>query len=157
MTSEISIRKASVDDLDKILQLNLKLFNNDAQFDATLNLDWPNTAQAREYFEARIKYHCALLAEDQDSPIGYLFGALAKVPDYRSLSALTELENMFVEEAYRSKGLGKRLVLKFLEWSKEQNAQKIRVAASALNEGTVSFYRSLGFIPHELSLEIDNS
>lgn len=155
MTSEISIRKASLEDLDAILQLNQKLFKNDAQFCSTLNLDWPSTTQAREYFEARIKYHYALIAEDKETPIGYLVGALAKVQDYSSLSVLTELENMFVEEAYRSAGIGKTLALKFLNWSKEQKAQRVRVTASAPNQRAVDFYKSLGFSPQDLTLEAE--
>lgn len=68
---------------------------------------------------------------------------------------VAELENTLVLEAYRGKGIGKQLFDGFVEWCKEQDVGKIKVEASAQNEGAINFYHKRGFKDYALVMEVD--
>jgi GNAT superfamily N-acetyltransferase len=63
------------------------------------------------------------------------------------------LENIFVEEDYRSSGIGEALSREFFSWSKTNGAVSVLVSAYFLNERAIAFYKSVGFVPYSLKLE----
>ena len=73
--------------------------------------------------------------------------------DYRTIASVAELENMYVHEAMRGKGVGVKLVEKFEDWCKEKGVQVIRVVASAENSDSIKFYQARGAKPVSLILE----
>jgi ribosomal protein S18 acetylase RimI-like enzyme len=64
-----------------------------------------------------------------------------------------ELESLHVDEAHRGKGIGKKLVVKHLEWMKEKNCKVIGVTVSQENESTIGFYKELGLYPNTLYMQ----
>jgi GNAT superfamily N-acetyltransferase len=94
-----------------------------------------------------------LLAERKGQAIGYLVGYLKPSSSLRPVR-IAELESMYVGEEHRSQEVGQQLVSRFLEWVREQGAERVSVTAYVANEGAVSFYKRMGFIPKNLTLEL---
>ena len=92
------IRKARLEDLKTVQDLNHALFASDGSRDKYLNHNWPYE-DGKAYFEKRIggKDFICLAAEVKSGIVGYLAGKLLKAEPWR-LVKKTELENMFVQE-----------------------------------------------------------
>ncbi len=155
---DVTIKNATMDDLQKVQELNLKLFEKEhKEFDSLLNLDWTFGKTGTKYYQDRISKDdgCVFVAIVDNKIVGYLCGGLTKAEDYRILPIVAELENTFVLNEFRSKEIGKQLYNKFIEWCKTKNVGKIRVEASAQNELAIKFYRNNNFKDYTLVLESD--
>jgi diamine N-acetyltransferase len=154
---EFKIRLATIDDLKAIQGLNLMLFKKEyAEFDDTLNCNWTFGKDGEEYFTKCITEDdgCVFVACINDKIIGYLAGGLVdKIEPYRVPLKSTELENMFVIDKYRDKGIGSQLYQAFVGWSKSKGANRLRVSACAQNLEGINFYRKNGFIDYGFVLE----
>lgn len=83
------------------------------------------------------------LARDVDAGryVGYCVSSISLDGD----APAGEVESIFVEEAYRSSGIGDRLMRRALEWMDARGASAKRVAVGAGNEGVFPFYARYGF------------
>jgi len=155
---ETHIRKATVGDINDILVLNSLLFEEDREYDKTLDMTWTRK-RGMKYFLDRItrRDKCALVAVNGIKIVGYLVGGLCDSASYRLSVVSAELENMLVLEDFRGKGVGKKLVEEFLSWCKTNNVANISVTASAVNNRGIKFYKSLGFKDYNLTLEMSTS
>lgn len=152
---DVQIRKATLDDIISIVELNFALFQEDAgQRDPFMNLNWPKE-EGQEHFAKLVSGNdsVCLLATTREEVIGYLVGYLWDGGRLRPMK-MVELESMYVRPNYRSQGIGRQLVNDFLRWSKQKGAQRVSVTAYAANARAIEFYRGLGFEPKSLSLEM---
>lgn len=155
---DIVIRKATLDDLQKVQELNLKLFEKEyKEYDSLLNMDWTFGEAGTKYYQDRISQDngCVLVAIIANKTVGYLCGGLTEAEEYRRLPIVAELENTFVLDEFRSKWIGKQLYTTFVDWCKSKNVGKLRVEASAQNEWAIKFYRKNNFKDYTLVLEAE--
>ncbi len=151
----IQIRKATVDDIASLVELNLGLFQEDAgQRDPYMNLNWPNEG-GHEHFSKLVSGDdsICLLATTEGAVIGYLAGYLWDGGTLRPLK-MAELESMYIRQNWRSRGGGRQLAGEFLKWAKQKGAQRAAVTAYVANTRAIEFYKELGFEPRSLSLEL---
>ena len=66
-----------------------------------------------------------------------------------------ELDSLHIDESYRGKGMGKKLVTKHIDWMKEKNCKVIGVTVSQENESTIKFYKKLGLYPNTLYMQLN--
>lgn len=154
----IKTRLATLEDLLEIQKLNSMLFEKEhKEFDSLLDLNWTFSEAGTKYYQDRITKDdgCVLVAVVDDKIVAYLCGGLTKGEEYRILPVTAELENTFVLDDFRSKGIGKQLYNDFINWCKTKNVKKVRVEASALNELAIKFYRNNNFKDYSLVLESD--
>ncbi len=154
----VIIKKAKMDDLQIIQELNLELFKKEyKEYDSLLNLNWTFGKNGTKYYQNRISKNdgCVLIAIIDNRIIGYLCGGLINAKTYRNLPIVAELENTFVLNKFRSKGVGKKLYNEFIRWCKSKNVGKVRVETSAQNELAIKFYRNNNFKDYTLILEAD--
>ena len=64
-----------------------------------------------------------------------------------------EVESLFVEDAYRSEGIGTTLVIRGLAWMDHLGTVRKRVSVGEGNEAAWTFYRKFGFYPRMTVLE----
>src|SRR5476651_2732103 len=125
--NDIKIRKAVFDDLEDVIRLNFDLFKKEyAEYDKSLDVEWPHSKQGEEYFAERIvgdDGHVSV-AENDGKIVGYICGALVD-RGYRVEAVYAELENMLVDEKYRRLGIGKKLADKFFKWCDKENVKYI--------------------------------
>jgi ribosomal protein S18 acetylase RimI-like enzyme len=152
---EIEIRRATETDVQSIVKLSYALFQEDAgQRDPFVNLEWPKEEGKEHYSSIVARYNgICLLAIVDGAIVGYLAGYTRDKSSFR-LVKLAELESMFVNEDFRGQQVGTKLVRKFLEWSREKEAQRVSVSAYYANSRAIDFYQGLGFEPKSLTLEL---
>jgi GNAT superfamily N-acetyltransferase len=86
------------------------------------------------------------LAMDGGQLIGYCVSSIS----YRR----GEIDSIFIEEMYRSSGIGGELMKRALSWMEDEPAESVRIAASIGNEEVMPFYRRCGFFPKHTLLEL---
>ncbi|WP_346940681.1 GNAT family N-acetyltransferase [uncultured Clostridium sp.] len=101
-------------------------------------------------FEERIKVFenqtiKITVGKSDDGYIGYCISTI--------IDGKGEIESLHVDEHNRGKGIGKKLVIKHMEWLKENNCKVIGVTVSQENETTIGFYKKLGFYPNTLYMQ----
>lgn len=156
MKNNFLIKKADIKDFNDIIRLNTELFKNEyRRFDKTLNLKWTRSKSGKNYFKEQItkKDSLCLVIESKKRIVGYLCGGLSIRAFYREKARCAELENMFVDKRFRNKGLGVKLVHRFINWCKQKNVNYISVTASVKNKQASKFYINLGFKDYDLILE----
>jgi ribosomal protein S18 acetylase RimI-like enzyme len=154
---EITIRKAVIDELKIIQDLNHKLFLWDLERDPNLNVDWPYQEAGESYFKRRVtgEHGVCFVAEESGRIVGYVAGSVKKEIDKPDTILRSELENIYIEEDSRSKGIGKLLTKELFEWCKANGAKSILVSAYYHNEDAINFYEHTGFRPYSTTLEKD--
>ena len=150
------IREAKIEDLEAILSLNHKLcIKENKEFDGTINPDYPLSPRGAKGFKASIENDDALtlVAEVGGKIVGYLTGGMTEVEDYRAVESIYELGSMWVDEMYRSGGIGTELLRRFESWSKQRGAVRLRVVISAQNKRAIELYGKEGFQDYDLVME----
>jgi diamine N-acetyltransferase len=86
------------------------------------------------------------LAMDGKQEIGYCVSSISH--------SIGEIDSIFVVDSYRSSGIGSELMKGALSWMENDQVERIRLAASIGNEEVLPFYRSHGFRPKHILLEL---
>lgn len=141
------IRKANLKDLNDILALHFKLAKKEhREYDKKLDLDWTYGA-GKFFFKDRIikKDGFVEIIESNNKIIGYLCGAISKKSYLSQKFKYAELDNMYIEKKFRSKGIGKLLVENFTEWCKKNKIDIINVSIYSKSYLGHKFYKKTGF------------
>lgn len=151
---DFTIKKASIEDLNTIQDLNNKLFELEYNnFDPTLKIGWPYEIAGEEYFKDLIENQIIYIALVDKEIVGYLAGSIHVENSYNTTS-IAELDNMFILEEYRKYGIGTKLFNEFKEYCKKSNIQELKVTASSKNKNAIKFYQKNGFEEFETTLKI---
>lgn len=151
----VLVRKATINDLAIIQQLNDRLFELEIEsFDPTLTPKWALSEKGRAYFADMIENGFVIVAEEGEDVIGYLAGRIGLKQFYQQ-GLRAELDNMFIDESYRGRGVGKNLINLFLKECKKEKVSSVRVTASAKNKNAIAFYEKIGFYKKDITLAID--
>jgi diamine N-acetyltransferase len=87
--------------------------------------------------------------KDRERYVGYCVSSISK-------ERHGEIESIFIEEAYRSQGVGTELLSRALSWMDAKEVLRKRVAVADGNEDAWGFYRKFGFYPRMMLLEQQN-
>lgn len=155
---DIKIRKATIADLPRVQELSQELFSVELQRDSLLNMDWSLGEEGRKTFLSRItdKNRFCFVAEAGGEVVGYATGSVLPILAWRAVKRL-ELENLIVTEKYRGKKVGEKLARTVFDLGKSLGMQRVMVSAYAANDGAITFYKRVGFVPDSLQLEKDLS
>lgn len=151
------VRQATLKDFSAIQALNAKSFllAHKQRHEDALDLDYPFSGKGIAYYKDALTSPKKVAFVAEETPvgiIGYVIGSTFNKFEYRKI--LTgELENLFVEDYARRRGVGKLLVHNLLEWFKQHGVASIIVSVYAKNFGPIKFYKSLGFSPWSVTLE----
>jgi len=138
------IRKATLNDLERIQELNNELFNLEIEnFDEYLIKNWPLSEEGKKYFENAIKECFVVVAEVDNKIVGYLLGDECDIPYYNF--KIAELCNMCVDSNYRKQGIGHSLYMEFEKHYNINGINHFMVTASFKNESAKAFYKKMGF------------
>lgn len=148
----IIIRRATIEDLEIIQNLNNNLFDLEKEnYDPTLIINWPLTEEGRKYFEDLITNDYVVLAVAEDVIVGYLAGTIEEKGSYEEIQ-YGEINNMFIDDNYRGYGIGKKLINSFKNYCKDNNIFNLKVTASYRNKNAIAFYHKNGFEEFNLTL-----
>jgi GNAT superfamily N-acetyltransferase len=146
----MKIRFGTIEDLSEVQRLNQALFVHERDHVVTYkmaNVDWPYQAAGIGYFTECLKgerNQAVFIAEYSGKIVGYL-ASYCRSFAYLKDNPLAEIDSMFVEEAYRGKGVGTKLVDEFKKWATSLGAKHLQVMGYAQNHTALDFYRQNGF------------
>jgi len=148
----VIIRRASLEDLNTIQELNNSLFKLEKEnYDSTLVKDWPLSKEGKEYFFDLIKNHYVIVATIDNIIVGYLAGSIEEKGSYVEVQ-YGEINNMIINDKYRGLGIGRLLIDNFKEYCKTKNISNIKVVASYKNKNAIEFYHKNGFEEFDITL-----
>lgn len=156
MDDKITIRRANSGDLENILNLTAKLCENEEKnFYKGWNTNWVYN-QGREIVSAGLNAddNFILIAESNSCPVAFLRASLYW-DDWMAWKKGrgAELWDIYVEDGFRNKSMGKRMMEMFLAWCKEKQVDYIQLNVTAANTEAAKFYESLGFDAHQIIME----
>ena len=150
--NNVIIRRASLEDLSIIQELNNSLFKLEKEnYDSTLVNDWPLSEEGKKYFSDLIENNYVIVATIKNSIIGYLAGTIEDKGSYVEVQ-YGEINNMLVKDEYRGYGIGKLLINNFKDYCKTNNISNMKVVASYKNKNAIEFYRKNGFEEFDITL-----
>lgn len=150
----ITIKKARIENLKEIQELNNQLFELEYNnFDPALKVGWALEKEGTEYFTDMINNEIVFIGVDGNKVVGYLAGSVNIQSSYVTKS-LAEIDNMFIMEDYRRTGLGTMLINEFKKYCSDIGIEEIKVTASAKNSNAINFYKKNGFEDFETTLKI---
>ena len=131
------IRPAAVSDVPILLRFSRELAEYERQPGAGV-ID--EETLIRDGFGARPKFR-SLIAEWDEEAIGYalFFGIYSTVKGSGIF-----LEDLFVREAFRGRGIGRALLSAVARIAREEGSYGLRWEVLDWNESAIRFYRSLG-------------
>jgi len=156
--AEIVIRKAIQNDFSAIIEMPIKLATHlSKSFDPTVKPDWFLSDDAKEFYLEFLTNptKCIYVAEEENKIIGFIVGELFDKTEYwyRKINCFAELDELYVDEEYRSKGVGAKLMTQFKNWCKEQGVDRISLEVSAANVPSILFYQKHLFKEQYLVME----
>ena len=151
---KIIIKKFNINDLKAVQELNYKLFDFECiNFNLEYNMNWTFSEKGESYFEGLIEKGTLWIAVDKDNVIGYLAGVIHGKPSYAT-KTLAEIDNFYIDNQYRRKGIGKKLVQEFKDYCISQGIEEIKVTALSKNINARNFYENCGFEAFEVTYKM---
>lgn len=113
-----------------------------------------STVSAEQLAERLADPHCVetpIIAEVEGEVVG--FTALRVVPSLFYNAPHAELTELFVEAAYRRRGIGKSLIAYALDLARQAGAKEMMVLTGFDNHGAQALYREMGFEADDLDMD----
>lgn len=86
--------------------------------------------------------HFAVVAEVDNKIVGWIH---AFITVHLQSNSFAEIGGMVVEENFRGKGIGKKLIDEAEKWAIKQNINKLRVRSNTIRKDAHQFYLNRGF------------
>jgi ribosomal protein S18 acetylase RimI-like enzyme len=146
--AEVVIRPATAADADSIGALWAELVAYHRAIDPDLPMAAPDGA--RRYAQLLMQrlddpYTRVFVADDNGRSVGFVLGMIVDlVPDIFAQEPCGFLADIYVESAYRRRGIGRALVRALVDWFKERGAPYFDWQVASSNEEGLAFWRALG-------------
>ncbi|MFZ2025056.1 MAG: GNAT family N-acetyltransferase [Microgenomates group bacterium] len=154
MNTNVHIRKATLTDISIITEMSASLIRSDIRFDPLLTDRWSYGEGGQTYLKKRIngRKGVCLVAEIDGNIVGYATGSLLPIQQWRPVQK-TELDNLYIFDEHRSKGIGTQLIQSFLAWSRKMKAKRVILHTKEKNVQAIAFYKRNGFDSYKIILE----
>jgi GNAT superfamily N-acetyltransferase len=143
MMDNIQIRSATVKDLPTLLDFEQGIIFAERPFDETL------VSEKFHYYDlaARIQDPNAavVVAEINGKVIGGGSAIIKEGNPYNTFARYAFLGFMFVDPAYRGKGVNKLVIDRLVEWSDKKGLKEIRLQVYSDNLPAIKAYEKVGF------------
>ena len=128
-----TVRNATPDDFERCFPLLEELYHGDIG------------RNFKEVFNkfARGKRSCVIVAEQDRKILGVLIGSYYLDIDWEGKVA--KIQALIVKEKHRKKGIGKKLVQRFIEKAKQNGCRAVRSRVNRKNKNACLFHEKLGF------------
>jgi ribosomal protein S18 acetylase RimI-like enzyme len=136
------------DDFADLTELSKEFFyeyenNNKEMF----GIDFINEIDIKNYFQGFIEKETkkAYIAIIDKKIIGYITFYIKDQPDYWIVKKIGDISGLIVSKNFRKKGIGTKLVMKAIEYFKENGIKYYTVFTSINNTSGISLYKKCGF------------
>ena len=154
----MEIRKAKKEDMKDIQKLRYLL----AKYEKYLGLnivipEWAYTYVGEKDFNYFLNKQYIFVAIEDNKIVGFITGEIFKKKAWYNVQ-LGEINNIFVLEEYRQKGIGKKLVKTMIDTFKQEGITNIDLYTFGNNIDAIKFYEKIGFKKYNVQMlyEKDN-
>ncbi len=146
VVDSLTIRKATKKDFDSILNLANQLYKTEQPFDKNIKDGYYQTETGKKELLKAIQSRkkIFLVATIENSIVGYINGFLYDKEDVY-IKKVAYLDQISVDNNYRHKGIGTKLIDAFTAKVKEKGAKYIKLNAFENNEPAIHLYSKKGF------------
>jgi len=145
--NNMNIRTADIIDIDKILLLEEQIFH----FHLKARPDWVDDKKRLfnyEFMKKTIESKTGkiFIAEDGSKIIGYCIVNLKEIKNHQVFLDMIniEIEDIYVDEQNRKKGVGNKLFTETKKYAKKRDAEFIELSVWGFNQNAIKFYEHLG-------------
>lgn len=152
---QVKIRKAKAGDISAVVELALKLMKSHLKFDSFYyKLGKNATQEYAKYFKriVRSKNWLLVVAEQDNTLLGYALATIAKRPTIYKLKKMCEFHDLFLEKKFRGKGISKKLFGEVKKFAKTKKIKLIRVRVDERNQRAIKAYKKFGFKEHDKNM-----
>lgn len=148
------------EDKQTLLELSKKLGKYSKDIDPlkrVLNMRGFAELELEDIFSNVKKYQGKIwFAEDEGKKVGYIIGVIWKQSHKNKLEIgpykLGEVIDLYLDESYRGKGVGKRLLGKMEEYFKVNKCDSMWVQVFEPNKNAHEVYKKFGFVNREIGM-----
>ncbi len=143
---DLTIRKATENDFDSILNLASQLYKTEQPFDRNIKDGYYQTVTGRKELLKSIKSRkrIFLVAMIKNNVVGYVNGYIYDKEDVY-IKKVAYLDQISVDKNYKQKGIGTKLIDEFTNKVKKKGAEYIKLNAFEDNEPAIKLYGKKGF------------
>ncbi|MEP6803528.1 MAG: GNAT family N-acetyltransferase [Flavobacterium sp.] len=134
MKSDVKIRKVIKQDLDFVYQSICELENEVLDFELFREILHENISNPKNFY---------LIAEIEKEGVGFISFHTQNLLHHCGL--VGEIQEFFIHENYRGKGIGRQLIEKIIDYADQNNLKSIEVTTNKRRLENVMIYENLGF------------
>lgn len=151
---DLLIRDARPVDLPVLLKFEQELIKAERPFDVTIK----DTPISYYDIESYIKNHDikVVVAEYKNQVISSGYALKKRASDFLRHDFYGHLGFMYTVEAFRGKGVNKKIVEVLKDWCFANNLNEIRLKVYYENESAIKAYQKAKFVCHMIEMRLDN-
>jgi GNAT superfamily N-acetyltransferase len=142
---EMIIRSAKEQDLHQVVSL-IK------EFSVFQGASEKVTITAEQMMEDRHLFRCFVAETETGEIAGF---ATCFFAYYSWTGKALYLDDLYVREEFRKRGIGRMLLMKVIGLAKDQGCKKVRWQVSKWNTNAIAFYKSMGAAIDEVEINCD--
>ncbi len=147
------IRKATIEDLEKLYQFEQGVIEAERPYDSTLKKEKIHYYNLEEMIKA--SHIEVLVAEIESKIIGSGYARIEKAKHYLKHDIHAYLGFMYVHPEHRGKGINKKIIEALKNWAYSQNVTELRLDVYFNNISAIKAYEKIGFSKHMIEMRFN--
>lgn len=148
----MEIRKAKQEDMKQVQDLRYKLSKYEK--DIGLNIavpEWGYTEVGERDYNYFLNKQFIYVAEEDEKILGFITGEILAKKEWYTVQ-LGTINNLYVLDEYRHKGIGKQLMQTMMDSFKEKEIKTFELYAFSNNVDAIKFYEDIGFKKYNVQM-----
>lgn len=143
----MDIRKATIEDFDKVLEIKLESKDEERRFNPALRPVKKMVNYYKEYLKNDLssEWRAVFIAVIKGEIVGIIVGKTYRTLKIAGYERRGYLSNLYVKKESRRKGVGRKLFEKAIDWLKSKGAKAITLEIHNENKDKVDFFHKFGF------------
>jgi ribosomal protein S18 acetylase RimI-like enzyme len=152
----IKIQKATNQDVSGIIEMIKQICDYQCELDKYYRpfLKYKNL-EKEVLGSLKDKNTIVLLAKLDKKIIGYCVSGVEKAPSYAAVAQIGYIYTVIIDNKYRGKGIGKKILNELMKWFKIKKIKNIELEVDARNSIGVDFWKNNNFFTYRLKLRRD--
>lgn len=152
MEKIISVRTATIHDLDDLYRFEQGVINTERPFDPTLQEGHINYYDIIEMiYSTSVEL---VVAETEGRIIASGYARIMQPKIYFKHTVYAYLGFMFVDEKYRGLGVNQKIIEALKTWVRSENITEMRLNVYTKNIGAIRAYEKVGFSEHMVEMRM---
>lgn len=156
MNKNINLRKASLSDLELLLEMGYELFLIEKKFEPSM-VFFKEKAKDRYIHQLKNPDALFLLLYVNEEIAGYCYAHLELIEHLDISQPECELEVIYLYPAFRKQGLSSLLLSEAIKWAKEKNAFRIKTDIFSANKVSILAFERQGFQANDVTYVLNIS